>query len=384
MIRLGIIGCGHIGSRHVRAAAGSSEFRVVALCDSNSENALTAARGVPQLEINTSRYSDLGDSGLEAVAVCTPHHLHAEIAAFFVRRGIHVLVEKPLALSASAGAEIARLERQSPASVYVVMQRRFLPHLSAIRACYQDGFLGELLHAESSFYWSRDPSYYSGSPWRGRLGTEGGVLYTIGCHFVDALGYATSFPSDCIACSTRRLRHEHEIDDSGSAIFTMANGSLFSLNWSTCACPQGQLGTLTLIFERCTVALGGRFLEEFTLLGDEGGTARRALQSILGAAPAGDLGRGDFHRALYEVLADRLLTGKGDDRLCTAADGTRGLHLIERAYARAGAVSAISPLGSTSSEWSGQHAIEKAEESANQVAVVARGAAQAYDDLCDL
>lgn len=384
MIRLGVIGCGHIGIRHVRAAASSLRFQVVALCDSNHDQVVAAARGLSKLEISTSRYSDLAESGLEAVAVCTPHHLHPEIVAFFVRRGIHVLVEKPLALSASAGADIARLERESRASVFVVMQRRFLPHLSAVRACYRDGFLGDLLHAESSFYWSRDSSYYSGSPWRGRLRSEGGVLYTIGCHFIDSLGYATEFPGDCIACSTRRLRHAHEIDDSGSAIFTMTNGSLFSLNWSTCACPQGQLGTLTLIFERCTIALGGRFLEEFELLGDEGGTARRAFQSIMGAESAGDFGSGDLHGALYEVLGDRLLTGTGDDRLCTPADATRGVDLIERAYARAGAVAAISPLGRTTKGWSSQHAIEKAEESANQAGIVVRSATQAYDDLPDL
>jgi predicted dehydrogenase len=333
MIPLAIVGCGSIGERHVSAATRSSMFRLVALCDpslSRLECCISEQQPHPLL---LSHHEDTLRAHPRAVAICTPHRMHAPMAAFFLRHGIHVLVEKPLALTSADCAILTRLSSSCiHASLSVVQQRRFLPHFGIIREAYRSGALGDLIHAESSVLWSRDAGYYSQSDWRGHRRSEGGIFFTIAIHFLDILGYCATLPSRCLTCFVRRIRHHHEIDDSGTATFELPSGGFFSQSWSTCAHPNGQVGNLRLLFERCTISIEGKFLESMRILGGE----RNAIRCLRRVPNTLKTPNPNLHSDVYEAFADKISSRAADPRLCSPEEGSQVVRLMEEAYAAAG------------------------------------------------
>ncbi|MEM2292297.1 MAG: Gfo/Idh/MocA family oxidoreductase [Candidatus Bathyarchaeia archaeon] len=97
-LRVGIIGCGSIAESHVYAWRNSG-VRVVAVCDVNSSLARSKAEKwrVPQWYDDVSRMVDSED--LEAVSVCTPPNARLGVVKPVAERGIHVVIEKPFAMS---------------------------------------------------------------------------------------------------------------------------------------------------------------------------------------------------------------------------------------------------------------------------------------------
>ncbi len=124
-----VIGAGHMGRHHVRTYADLPGVRLVAVIDTNVERArqLAEPRGL--------RYADrltpeLGDVAAVSVAVPTVRHL--EVSRPLIERGIHVLIEKPLAPCAAEAEQIAALARQHGVLVQVGHTERFNPAVRAV------------------------------------------------------------------------------------------------------------------------------------------------------------------------------------------------------------------------------------------------------------
>src|SRR4051812_23471991 len=97
-VRTALIGCGKVGQIQAEALATlpESDFLAVCDCDPGRAGAFAHRFGVrPFTELSEL----IGDCGVEAVFICTPHPLHAQPAIEAARAGVHVLVEKPLAAS---------------------------------------------------------------------------------------------------------------------------------------------------------------------------------------------------------------------------------------------------------------------------------------------
>jgi predicted dehydrogenase len=104
--RIGVCGVGSIGFRHARLLCNRGNI-AVSLCDTTPEH-LAAATGLPNLELSTGSFDDLTDSGLDGLIIATPDHLHIKQAEAACRKGIAVLIEKPLAENVAQG-ELLRL-----------------------------------------------------------------------------------------------------------------------------------------------------------------------------------------------------------------------------------------------------------------------------------
>ena len=112
-IRIGLIGCGHWGERLARNLAALPSFRLATVCDLDAGRAaaVAAAHAVRRPAVDAAAL--LRDEALEAVVLATPASSHAELAAAALDAGLHVLCEKPLALSAAAGAELHERARRA-------------------------------------------------------------------------------------------------------------------------------------------------------------------------------------------------------------------------------------------------------------------------------
>ena len=137
-----VIGCGAISEKaHLPAAAKVPSIRVTALVDANRARAqeLAASYGITQI----AESFDALPEPPQAAIVALPHHCHAPVATRLLTRGVHVLVEKPMALSLAEGHRMLRAADSGRAEGLTVgMVRRFfyrncvLENRSSLQACW--------------------------------------------------------------------------------------------------------------------------------------------------------------------------------------------------------------------------------------------------------
>jgi predicted dehydrogenase len=135
-LRVGVVGVGVMGSNHARVFAGLPGTELVAIADPDRKQAEFVA--------NTLSCSAVGDVdallalGLDAVTVAAPTHLHREIALACIGRGVHVLVEKPVASTVEEGREIIAGATRAGVTLMVGHVERFNPAVEAIKEAIRD------------------------------------------------------------------------------------------------------------------------------------------------------------------------------------------------------------------------------------------------------
>lgn len=135
--RVGVVGVGHLGAHHARAWSRIPEARLVGVQDPSPE-----ARERAERELGVTAYAELDRllEGVDAVSIAAPTVLHAELTERILARGIHVLVEKPMASRVSEGEAMIRAARRAGRALLVGHVERYnpavreaLPHLRSPR-----------------------------------------------------------------------------------------------------------------------------------------------------------------------------------------------------------------------------------------------------------
>ena len=124
-----VVGAGHMGRHHVRTYSQMPGVRLVAVIDTDLDRARRLAEPVGA-KFAAELTPELGDVAAVSVAVPTKHHL--AVSAALMARGIHVLIEKPLAPTAAEGAELVALARTQNVVVQVGHTERFNPAVRAV------------------------------------------------------------------------------------------------------------------------------------------------------------------------------------------------------------------------------------------------------------
>jgi len=182
MLKLAIVGCGAIAESHLKAAVASGRLAVTTLVDKS----LARARRLAEKH-GTAVEDDYRNiiGKVEAAIIALPHHLHAPVAIDLLRDGIHVLVEKPMAMTALECDEMIEAARETQAVVSVGLIRRFYSSAQFIKNAIDTGLLGEVLRFDV-----RLGSVYNwpvASDFTFRKETGGGVLADAGPHALDIL-----------------------------------------------------------------------------------------------------------------------------------------------------------------------------------------------------
>lgn len=182
-----VVGCGAIFPLHAGAVQQLKGVQLKVVVDSDPAKAEEAATPY-SCEAATDYLTLLDRDDIQVVHLCTPHHLHAEMAAQLLRAGKHVLTEKPLAHHLEAAESVLAEARLSEAQLGVVFQNRYNASSQKIREFLESKTLGRLICLKGIVTWHRDEAYYADSPWRGRWSTEGGgVLINQAIHTLDLL-----------------------------------------------------------------------------------------------------------------------------------------------------------------------------------------------------
>ena len=130
-LRIGVVGVGVMGSNHARVLAGLAGVTLVGVADPDGKQGEYVARTLGCAAV--SSIDDLLALGLDAVTIAAPTHLHHDIALACVARGVHLLVEKPIASTIAEGQEIVAAARRAGVTLMVGHVERFNPAVEAVK-----------------------------------------------------------------------------------------------------------------------------------------------------------------------------------------------------------------------------------------------------------
>jgi predicted dehydrogenase/nucleoside-diphosphate-sugar epimerase len=208
-VRLVVVGCGAVTeSFHLPVLAGHDDVSIAALVDPDLTRAgrLAALYKVPTV---LKSAAELPAGTADAALIATPAFLHAEGAIDLMRRGMHVLVEKPMALNAADAQRMVAVAREQRVVLAVGLFRRLLPAIGLFRAALDAGQIGDLVRVDAevgdAYTW-----HLTTLAGMRREQSGGGTLADMGPHVLDLLLYL------CNATATL-VRYS---DNAGSGIET--------------------------------------------------------------------------------------------------------------------------------------------------------------------
>ena len=225
-VRIGIIGCGGMAGMHMAYLPQDPRVRFTAAADVAPDLVakVVEAHGVEGFDDGEK----LLDSGLiDAVIIVTPHYFHPIYSIAALRRGIHVMTEKPVAVTAKAAAEVNAEHQKHPDLVYGVMhQMRADPRWQRVHQIIHSGVLGSIQRYEWTVTsWFRTQAYFDSGSWRATwAGEGGGVLLNQSVHNLDLLCWLFGLPSRVLARVMLGKYHEIEVDDDVTAIIEYESG----------------------------------------------------------------------------------------------------------------------------------------------------------------
>ena len=320
---VGVIGCGAISGNHFHALEKLDTAQLRAVCDIDPEKLQKAAQ-----EQGVKGYADwrelISQQDIDAVHVCVPHYLHAQISIAALQAGKHVLCEKPLGVSLKEAQAMAQAAKDSGKSLTVCFQNRFNGASRRMKEIIDGGELGPIVGGSAFVCWNRGGAYYTDSPWRGKWATEGGsVLINQAIHTLDLMRWLSSgFELTAASMSAKRLADVIETEDTCDILFTNAQGGRFLLYCSNCGVSNMPV-QLHLIFERGEMHMDGPRLtikKPSGTLFEDYATETKVGKDYWGS------GHGPFIADFYSRLQ------AGQPPFITPDDGMESTRLMEEAY----------------------------------------------------
>ena len=186
-VRVGVIGIGWPGQRHIEGYQKHPNARIVALSDMNVAAAeqVRAEYGVEGAAIYGDYHDLLASDQVDAVSICTPNFLHVPMAIDAIEAGKHVILEKPLSNTLAEGERLADTVAAHPDQAFMIaLNNRYRPDSIVLRRRIDAGELGRIYYAKTG--WLRGASEFTLRGWftqRERSG--GGPLIDLGVHMLD-------------------------------------------------------------------------------------------------------------------------------------------------------------------------------------------------------
>lgn len=227
-LRIGVVGCGGIGAVHLRSWGKVEGARVVAACDVDPARA-EASGGT----VYTDWESLLDSEQLDALDICTPPHLHADVAVAALSRGIPTLCEKPLARNPEEARKISEAAAASGTLLMTAFCHRFEPGVEYVRGLIDDGTLGRVLMFRNRFgtrFNGVEDRWFSNAEVAG-----GGTLMDTSIHSVDLFRHLVGEVAS-VAGATRTFNPAIQgVEDSAAILLTAESGAIgvIEASWMT-------------------------------------------------------------------------------------------------------------------------------------------------------
>jgi predicted dehydrogenase len=225
-LKVGIVGGGAITQvAHLPVLKKMKGVDIQAICDTD----LPKARALADRFGVKNAFDDIEEllryETLDAVVICSPTHLHESHIQAALSANLHVLVEKPLAMSATGVQKILRSVEKRDRVVMVGMNHRYRPDVQIVRSFVQSGELGTIESVRGSWHVFRPGRTQLG--WRMRREQSGGgAMLDLGLSVLDlGLWLGGSSPPARVSASLDPSGRDRAVEQSGSAFVVCENGT---------------------------------------------------------------------------------------------------------------------------------------------------------------
>ena len=232
---------GALSSDPARAAASAAELGIAP--DRSYDSFVTMAREESQRP-----------DGIDAVAIVTPNHMHADPVVAFLQAGIHVICDKPLTATAEQAAAIAEAVKSSKAQFILTHNYTGYPLMRQARQMIADGKLGTIrvIQAEYAQDWLTESIENTGqkqADWRtdpARSG-GGGAIGDIGTHAFNLLSFVTGLRAESLAADLHSFGPGRRVDDNAHIMLRFAGGAR-GMVWASQVAPGNENGLRLRIY----------------------------------------------------------------------------------------------------------------------------------------
>lgn len=322
--KFALVGCGSIGKRHVAVLDAEPQAEIVALCDLDQDRAQALADLYGGIPVYTDYSEMLAAVEADVISVATPHALHAPMAIEACQAGFNVLVEKPMALTVQDCMRMNEAAYKNEVKLWVVKQNRHNVPIRLAKEALDQGRLGRLFMVKCDILWNRYQGYYDDSTWRGDIATEGGALFTQASHFIDLLIWWCGDVEKVSGFMNTR-NHQIEIEDNGVVNMEFSSGAIGSMTWTTNVYNKNYEGSITLIAEKGTIKIGGKYLNKMEFWDVEGFPLQEGIEYNDKPNSYGKYqGTSSNHDKVIRALISKL-EREGDDTV----DGFEGMKTIQ-------------------------------------------------------
>ena len=306
-VRIGFIGTGGIAQRHLQTLGGNSDAQLIAYCDLDLERAQKAAE-----EYGGKAYRDfekmLDGEELDALVICTPPLAHGDIELAACEQGLHMLIEKPVAVSTDVALPILDAIQQADLTTLVAYKYRWEDHVQKGREMLADQTIGLVF----GNFWGSTP----GVGWWRVKSQSGGQMIEQATHIVDMARFMVGDVQRVQAFGTlqamNKVYPDFDVWDATVANLEFANGAVGTIS-STCLSENWGQSSLRVIAQKVTVDVKGG--EGISWVDEEGeGEYERQV---------------DGYQREGDVFVEAVMTGDRNEVYSDYADAVRTLAVTE-------------------------------------------------------
>lgn len=230
-LRLAFSGTGYISRIHAQAARSQSDVELSAVVNHRPES-MAAFAGQYEILRQYRRISDLlADGGIDALVVCTPNYLHATETIAALNAGIHVMVEKPMAMNSIEAQAMLDASHKSGALLMVAHCWRFDPEVLWLKEHTDSGRLGRIIRTKGcGVHVNWGPSgWFTEAKLAG-----GGAMADMGIHALDTARFLLGDPQPIsVYARIGTYYKDFDVDDTGVVVVNWDNDALsyFESGW---------------------------------------------------------------------------------------------------------------------------------------------------------
>jgi UDP-N-acetyl-2-amino-2-deoxyglucuronate dehydrogenase len=329
-LKYALVGCGRISKKHIEALASNNNlFLPVACVDPVISRAQKNAQEISNLfsGIKVKSYDSyekmISENSIDMAAIASESGKHPQIACSLLKNNIHVIVEKPMALSTADCDAIIETAKQHKRKVGVCYQNRFNLPIMKLKKAVDERKFGRIHNGQISIRWNRNEEYYRQADWRCTWELDGGALMNQCSHGIDLLQWILGGKVKSVYGVLRKFSSPREAEDFGSAIIEFDEGIVGIIEASVNVYPKNLEEKLSIFGDKGTAVIGGlavNHLETWNFEDEKYSEERIDPPNVYG------FGHISLYKDFYEAIRD------DREPHITAEEGKKSVEIILAVY----------------------------------------------------
>jgi scyllo-inositol 2-dehydrogenase (NADP+) len=204
-IRVGLLAYGAIGHEHNLAVQHTDGLELTAVCDTNPDRVAAARELAPDAHAFSDASEMLNSGALDLVVISTPPNSHYQWAKAALQQNLHVVLEKPMALTVDECDQLMSLAASQQKLLVVYQNRRYDSDFITMKRLIASGAIGEVFQYDSFVGGYAEPCTY----WHSDAAVSGGAIFDWGSHFIDQILDVISDPIEHVSGLNQKRRWMH-------------------------------------------------------------------------------------------------------------------------------------------------------------------------------